>query len=332
MTRLPSGLVYSHDSEPGFLREAKGDAETFAWDYRAPDGALVGDDETIERLNALAVPPAYRDVWYCCRENGHLQATGRDDRGRKQYRYHPDFRAAKEHEKFARTAEFGGVLPTLRKQVATDLRRRNLSAERMTAATVRMLDIGALRVGNRTYARANGAFGATTLKKEHADVRGDRVYLSYRGKGGKAREVQLSDGSLARLARRCQDLPGQHLFAWADDRGEAHGVSSDAVNAYIRDHAGDDFTAKHFRTWHASAIAYYELVKAAGDLTLKAMLEPVAERLGNTITISRKSYVHPKLIDAAKSGDLAGTDLRLPRKSKYLASYERGLIDFLTKD
>lgn len=325
MASLPSGLIFTDDSEPGFSRSRKGKG----WRYTDPSGASVDDDAVVARLNSLAVPPAYREVWYCLPENGHLQATGRDDRGRKQYRYHPEFRAHQEAGKFARTAEFGNALPPLREQVENDLRRRSLSHERMRAAMVRMLDIGALRVGNRDYALRNGAFGATTLQKDHAEVRGESVYLDYTAKGGKERSVRLTDGSLARLARRCHDLPGQHLFGWEDERGHVRGVTSGEVNEYLREHMGEGFTAKNFRTWHASAIAFHEITKAGGDLTLKAMLTPVAERLGNTITISRKSYVHPALIELVKSGEAADAGLQLPRKTKYLASYERGLIQFL---
>jgi DNA topoisomerase-1 len=275
------------------------------------------------------VPPAYTDVWYCRWADGHLQATGRDDKGRKQYRYHVDYRAQQEADKFSRTAAFGTALPKIRAQVEADLRRRNLSFERMLAATVRMLDIGALRVGNRSYARS-GAYGATTLTKAHAEVSGNTVHLHYKAKGGKDRNVRLSDASLARLAKRCQDLSGQHLFAWTDEDGRTRGVSSGEVNDYIRAAMGGDFTAKNFRTWHASAIAFWEIVKSDGNITLKDMLTPVAERLGNTITISRKSYVHPALIDCVKQdGCSPVAGLKLPRKTKYLASYERGLIDFL---
>ena len=326
MATLPRNLRYSDDSEPGISRRKR----YGKWHYFQPEGERITCRDTIGRLNGLAVPPAYAGVWYCRHDNGHLQATGRDEKGRKQYRYHPEFRAAQEADKFSRTAAFGEALPEIRARVEADLRRRNLSFERMLAATVRMLDIGALRVGNSGYARTNGAYGATTLTKDHARVSGGSVHLNYTAKGGKTRDVHLSDGSLARLARRCQDLPGQHLFAWQDQDGRSRGVSSGEVNDYIRSAMGEGFTAKHFRTWHASAIAYWEIVKADGDITLKAMLEPVAERLGNTIAISRKSYVHPALIECVKDGDCAdGPGLKLPQKKKYLASYERGLIEFL---
>ena len=327
MSTSAAPLRYVEDSEPGFSRRRR----YSTWHYFDPDGARITHDKTLSRLDGLAVPPAYTQVWYCCDANGHLQATGRDAKGRKQYRYHEAFRAKQEADKFGRTAEFGRQLPAIRETVERDLRRRNLSQERMLAATVRMLDIGALRIGNQDYARRNGAYGATTLTKDHADVRGDRLHLNYTAKGGKQREINLTDGSLARLARRCQDLSGQHLFAWQDQDGRARGVSSGEVNDYIREAMGADFTAKHFRTWHASAIAFWEIIKSGGDISLKAMLEPVAERLGNTVAISRKSYVHPALIEMAKENEtefVAG--LRLPRKTKYLASYERGLIELLS--
>ena len=319
-------LKYVQDSEPGYTRRWR----YKTWHYFRTDGERITEKSEIERLNGLAVPPAYKEVWYCRFPNGHLQATGRDDKGRKQYRYHPLFRAQQEADKFSRTADFGKALPAIREQVEADLRRRNLSFERMLAATVRLLDIGVLRVGNDDYASRNDTYGATTLTKDHAEVRGESVYLDYTAKGGKERSLRLSDGSLARLARRCHDLPGQHLFAWTDEKDRPRGVSSEEVNEYIRSAMGEDFTAKHFRTWHASAIAYRQVLDSDGGLTLKAMLEPVAEKLGNTVTISRKSYVHPALIDCVKKDgceEIAG--LRLPRATKYLAPHERGLIDFL---
>lgn len=325
MAASASDLRYVDDTEPGYSRRRRGKG----WHYFAPDGERISQRDEIARLNALAVPPAYTDVWYCRWADGHLQATGRDDKGRKQYRYHADYRAQQEADKFSRTAAFGCALPEIRARVEADLRRRNLSFERMLAATVRMLDIGALRVGNRSYARS-GAYGATTLTKAHAEVSGNTVHLHYKAKGGKDRNIRLSDASLARLAKRCHDLSGQHLFAWTDEGGRTRGVSSGEVNDYIRAAMGGDFTAKNFRTWHASAIAFWEIVKSDGGITLKNMLTPVAERLGNTITISRKSYVHPALIECVKNdgcGSVAG--LKLPRKTKYLASYERGLIEFL---
>ncbi|MEO0500141.1 MAG: DNA topoisomerase IB [Pseudomonadota bacterium] len=329
MASTSATLRYVDDSAPGIGRRWRYER----WHYFRPDGECIKAAEEVERLNGLAVPPAYENVWYCLWPNGHLQATGRDARGRKQYRYHPEYRAQREADKFSRTVSFGEALPAMRERVAMDLRRRNLSRERMLAATVRLLDVGRLRIGNEDYARRNDTQGATTLTEDEVDIRGDRLYLDYTAKGGKRRQIHVEDGSLARLARRCQDLPGQHLFAWEDEDGEAHDVSSDEVNDYIRATMGEDFTAKHFRTWHASAIAYREIMAVDGDLTLKAMLTPVAEELGNTITVSRKSYVHPALVDWVKSeagaGAATAAGLPLPEEGAYLAPHERGLLDFL---
>ncbi|MBV7256454.1 DNA topoisomerase IB [Pacificimonas sp. WHA3] len=325
---FPSQLRYVDDAQPGISRRWR----YKRWHYFDPHGERIARQRDINRLNGLAVPPAYENVWYCQWPDGHLQATGRDAKGRKQYRYHPEFRALREADKFSRTVEFGRALPVLREQVEADLRRRNLSRERVLAAMVRLLDAGRIRVGNDDYARRNNTKGATTLTDEDVDVRGDRLYLEYTAKGGKARKLHVDDGSLARLARRCQDLPGQHLFAWEGDDGKGHRVSSDEVNAYIRAATQSDFTAKHFRTWHASAIAFRQIVRSGGDLTLKDMLAPVAKELGNTIAISRKSYVHPALIEYAKnhaSTDVAG--LKLPPATAYLRPHERGLIDFLAR-
>ncbi len=321
-------LRYVDDSIPGLTRRWR----YKTWHYFSPDGDRVKEEGEIRRLNSLAVPPAYRQVWYCPLPNGHLQATGRDDRGRKQYRYHPDYRAQREADKFSRTAAFGEALPAMRKQVESDLRRTSLSKERMLAATVRLLDVGRLRVGNEDYARRNDTRGATTLTDDNVDVRGDSLYLDYRAKGGKIRKFRVADGALARLARRVHDeLPGQHLFAYENGDGQPHTVSSEDVNDYIRSAMGEDFTAKHFRTWHASAIAYQQIVQSDGGLTLKAMLTPVAEQLGNTIAISRKSYVHPALIDCVKADGCAGqAGLKLPRATAYLSPHERGLISFLS--
>ena len=322
-------LRYVDDSEPGLTRRWR----YKSWHYFQPEGHRVTQEDEIQRLNSLAVPPAYENVWYCRWPNGHLQATGRDARGRKQYRYHPQFREAQEADKFSRTAAFGDALPAMRKQVEADLRRRTLSRERMLAATVRLLDIGKLRVGNDSYAKENDTRGATTLTEDDAVVRGDSLYLDFVGKGGKARCLRVQDAALARLARRCHDLPGQRLFAWRDDDGEAHSVSSCEVNEYIRAAMGTDFTAKHFRTWHASVIAFQQIIESDGGLTLKAMLTPVAEQLGNTMAISRKSYVHPALIACVKEDgcrDAAG--LKLPRRTAYLSANERGLIEFLRRE
>lgn len=319
-------LSYCDDGKPGITRKKIGRA----WGYFDPDGKRVTDRDEIDRLNAIGLPPAYVDAWFCPKPNGHIQAVGWDEKGRKQYRYHTHFREAQEASKYERTREFGEVLPRLRKRVAADLRKRTMSKERAVAAVVRLLDIGHIRVGNESYAKTNKSFGATTLRKRHAKVSGGTVKLKFKAKSGKECVCNLSDRSLARFVKACQDLDDQHLFAWLDKAGEAQPVGSSDVNAYIRDVTGEDFTAKHFRTWAASVTAFEALAQAEHDLSLKALLEPVTEKLGNTPAIARKSYVHPRLIDLIKRGQSAFRKrLKLPRQGRWLSASERGLIKFL---
>lgn len=321
-------IIHSHDGMPGISRRALKQG----WAYRAADGSRITDRDEIDRLNAIAMPPAYRDCWFCPSPHGHIQATGYDERGRKQYRYHPDFRAAQEAAKYDRCAGFGNRLPRLRAKIEADLRKRALSRDRAVAAVVRLLDLGHVRVGNEGYAKANKSFGATTLRRRHAKLEGRSLKLQYRAKSGRIRVLRITDGSLIGFVRKCQDLPGQHLFGWLDDAGEAHPVTSSDVNAYIRDAMGEDFTAKHFRTWGASVIAFETLATAPSHIGLKTLLEPVTAALGNTPSIARKSYVHPDLIELAKDRDAQAAfreTLALPRTTRYLSRAERGLIAFL---
>ena len=320
-------IVYCDDTMPGITRRKV----RHGWGYWDPQGNRITDRGEIDRLNRIGLPPAYRDAWFSPDPNGHIQAVGWDERGRKQYRYHPDFRAAQESAKYDRCAAFGLALPRLRARVEADLKTRSHSKERTVAAIVRLLDIGYLRVGNEGYARANKSFGATTLRDRHAEIRGQTLNLCYRAKSGKMRTLVITDRSLARFVKKCQDLPGQQLFQYINGDGQPHGVSSTDVNEYIREATGDDFTAKHFRTWGASAIAFETLASADHDIGLKAMLEPVTEALGNTPAIARKSYVHPALIELAKGDQTSFREhLDLPRSTRYLDRYERGLIAFLT--
>jgi len=312
--------------DPGITRRRRG----ARWHYFDAGGARITDPAEIARLNALAVPPAYIDVWFCPEPDGHLQAVGTDARGRLQYRYHPDFRAGQEAAKFDRCAAFGRALPAIRKRVAADLALPGLPREKVLAAVVRLLDEGRLRIGNDAYARENRSYGATTLRNGHARVTGGKVRLCYRGKHGKTHEVTLADRALARIVRRCQDLPGQHLFQYQGDDGAPHRIGSADVNAYLREAMGEGFSAKHFRTWGASVIAYETIRAAGGELTLKALLEPVCAALGNTPAIARKSYVHPALIAAVRDGTGAAiANERLPRATPWLDASERGLIGFL---
>ena len=320
-------LRYVDDSTPGITRRRRGRY----WQYFHPDGSRVTDRAEIDRLNAIGLPPAYRKCWFCPHPNGHIQAIGHDARGRRQYRYHPDFRAEREARKYERLADFGGMLPKLRKQVEEDIAGKPTSCEAVVAAVIRLIDASHMRVGNEEYAKSNKSFGATTLRNRHAKVGRGTVKIAYPGKHGIRRTVTISDRNLARIARRTQDLPGQHLFEYLDDTGEARPVGSVDVNDYIREAMGEAFTAKDFRTWGASVIAFAELARrtdAERAIGIKTVIAPVAEALGNTPAISRKSYVHPALIDAAKEAGALG-DGALPRATKYLSAAERGLIDFL---
>lgn len=325
MATKPSKLIYVDDDLPGITRRKCGKG----WAYYDSEGKLIKDKAEKERLNAVALPPAYRDAWFCPAENGHILATGVDDKGRKQYRYHPDFRAQREGEKFDGCLEFGHLLPLIRKRVEQDLETPTLSKARAIASVVRLLDLGAIRIGNPAYARRNNSFGATTLCRRHAEVTGTTLRLRYKGKGGKQREVELSDGSLAKCVRRMQDLPGQHLFQWEDDAGETHDVTSSCVNDYLCETMGYHFTAKNFRTWHASVMAFERLAEARERLTIKAVLEDVAESLGNTPAVTRKSYVHPAVIELVERQEEWREGLELPRRTRWLSRSERGLIELL---
>jgi len=323
-------LRHSSDTEPGVRRERMGRH----WAYFGPDGERIRDRAEIERLNAIGLPPAYTDAWFCADPNGHLQATGVDARGRKQYRYHPQFRAQQEETKFDGLVEFGKALPRLRRRVARDLKRRDLRRETVMAAIVRLLDKAHLRVGNEEYARENRSFGVTTLRSRHLQRKGKRLLMRFKGKGGIVREVNITDTNLKRVIRRLDDLPGQMLFQYIDRHGELRHVSSTDVNDYIRDATGKAFTAKHFRTWSASVIAFEQLLKKAEDarISVKTVIAPVAEALGNTPAISRKSYVHPKLLDAVKENPrdpLGGYQRPAPRER--LSSTEEGLLAFLAE-
>lgn len=321
-------LRHSSDTIPGITRKRA----SHGWAYFLPSGDRITDRDEIDRLNAIALPPAYRDAWYCPYPNGHLLATGVDARGRKQYRYHPDFRAQQEADKYERCAQFGRALPKLRASVEKDLAGRKLARDTVVAAVVRLLDLGHIRVGNEAYAKSNKSFGATTLRNRHVRVEGARLRLEYVGKSGKKQRLTIEDRRLAGIVRRMQDLPGQHLFEYLDEDGAPHPVTSEDVNDYIRAATDGDFTAKHFRTWGASLLAFEHILDTAqgGKISLKPMLEAVASALGNTPAISRKSYIHPALIELCRSekpGELCM--LKLPRATRYLTGRERALIGFL---
>ncbi len=322
-------LRHSSDSEPGYARKRMGRY----WAYFDGD-KRVTDRATIDRLNAIALPPAYSDAWFCKDPNGHLQATGIDDRGRKQYRYHPDFRANAEASKFAGLHEFGKALPKIRRRVDQDLRQRPLSKEKVVAAVVRLLDDEYLRVGSQEYTKENKSFGATTLLSRQVHDDGRKVKMRFRGKSGVEQEVTITDRTLRRIVRQLQELPGQPLFQYVNGDDSPHHVTSNDVNDYIREATEGEFTAKHFRTWGASVLAFEQLMdlEESKRISLNTMIEPVAEALGNTVAMSRKAYVHPALIEAVKEhprDPLRG--LERPRARKWLSDCEVGLLHFLAK-
>ncbi len=319
-------LIFVDDDLPGITRKKKGEN----WCYIAASGEPINKTAEIKRLNAIALPPAYQDAWFCPASNGHILATGYDAKGRKQYRYHPDFRAQMEAEKYANCVSFGKSLPLLRARVAQDLQGKQLDFRAIVAAIVRLLDVCALRVGNDRYAKTNGSFGATTLRRRHAKLTGKQVTLSYKAKSGKLREVNVTDRILSSLIKRLQDIPGQQLFQYLDENDKPRPVGSSEVNAYIKEAMGADFSAKHFRTWSGSLMAFELLADAKEDVTLKALLEHVSGHLGNTPAIARKSYIHPALIDLTKGDQNTWRKgLQLPRKTKYMSREERGLVAML---
>ncbi len=323
-------LRHSSDTEPGITRKRMGSY----WAYFDSDKKRVTDREEIDRLNAIALPPAYTDAWFCADPNGHLQATGIDARGRKQYRYNAEFRARRDSAKYEGLLEFGKALPRIRRRVEEDLKRRNLAREAVLAAIVRLLDIEHIRVGNEEYARENKSFGATTLRRRHLKRTGHGLMMRFTGKHGIVHEAKITDTSLKRMVKRCQELPGQMLFQYVNGDGDPKPISSGDVNEYIKEACGADFTAKHFRTWNANVIACEQLLKKAehARITVKTVVEPVAEALGNTPAISRQSYVHPKLLEAVKEDPrdpLSG--MERPRGRKRLSTAEVALIEFLQR-
>lgn len=299
-----AGLRYTSDASPGIRRVRRG----AGFGYRSPTGAWIRDEATLRRIRSLAIPPAYTDVWICADANGHMQATGRDARGRKQYRYHARFRAERESSKFCRLVEFGSALGRIRRHVAGCLGGRRPSGpdhDTVLAAMVRILDTVFLRVGNGEYMRSNRSYGLTTLRPHHVGVQGSRIRLRFRGKGGRTQMHQLSDPAVARVIRRCQQLPGQELFQFIDDDHRPHSVGSADVNDFLASITGERFTAKDFRTWHGSvqALALLRRARSRPDPAPSAssIVQEVARRLGNTATVCRKFYIHPQVLRLIES-------------------------------
>ncbi|MEA3199048.1 MAG: topoisomerase [Thermoplasmata archaeon] len=301
-----AGLRHASDGEPGLARRRAGRG----FCYHDAQGRLVRDPATLARIRRLAIPPAWRDVWICADERGHLQATGRDARGRKQYRYHPRWRETRDGTKYGKLLAFGAALPAIRARVESDLTRPGVPREKVLACVVRLLDETHARVGNDEYARTNGSYGLTTILNDHAEVRGARVRLRFRGKAGVEHEVEVDDPRIARLVRRCQGLPGEELFCYQDEAGGVRDVKSEDVNAYLREAAGDGFTAKDFRTWGGTVLALEALAEAGpfgsqaeGKRRVVAAIKRVAARLGNTPAVCRKSYVHPAVVECYLAGE-----------------------------
>ena len=305
-----AGLRYVSDESPGIRRRRQGEG----FSYLTPAGEPLTDAATLDRIRALAIPPAWTDVWICPLANGHVQATGRDARGRKQYRYHDRWREVRDENKYGRMVDFARALPRIRRRVARDLRHRGLPREKVVAVVVRLLEMTLMRVGNEEYARENRSFGLTTLRGRHARVRGARVAFLFRGKGGKEHQVSIADRRLARIVKQCQDLPGQELFQYVEADGSRHRIDSDAVNEYLQETSGEDFTAKDFRTWAGTVLAARALQElqqfdseAQAKRNVLRAIETVARQLGNTRAISRKCYVHPAVVEAYMDGTMAET-------------------------
>jgi len=330
---IAAGLHYISDTAPGIRRERRGRG----FCYRDPDGAVVRDADTLQRIRALAIPPAYRDVWICTSARGHLQATGRDARGRKQYRYHPDWRPLRDANKFDRIVAFGRALPKLRHRVRADLALPGLPREKVLAGVVAIMACTLIRVGNDCYARQNGSFGLTTLRTRHARFLGQELRLQFNGKSGRAHEAGITDTRLLRLVRAMHDLPGQRLFQYRDADGGLVPVESSDVNAYLRECMGDAFTAKDFRTWGATEAAFRQLAEIPADAATsetaaagvcKEVVTAVAAMLGNTPTVCRKSYVDPRVFAGWRDGRLH----RRAQRARGPRQWEAALLGFLARD
>jgi DNA topoisomerase I len=327
---LAARLRYVSDSAPGITRRRAGTA--FA--YRDATGTVIRDTATLARIKALAVPPAWTDVWICAEPRGHLQATGRDVRGRKQYRYHPRWRAVRDETKYEHMLVFGRTLPRIRRRVAQDLRRAGLPRQKVLAAVVRLMERTLARVGNPEYARDNHSFGLTTLRDRHMRVLAGRVELDFRGKSGVRHRSVVADRKLARILKRCRDLPGSELFQYLDDDGERHSIDSGDLNDYLREISGADITAKDFRTWAATSLALLALARHGDEAPTKQavveMVQEVAAQLGNTPAVCRKCYIHPAVIESFATGKLAPfVALLRGGAAAQTACVERALIRFL---
>jgi len=308
-----AGLRYVHDDRPGIRREPlkEGDGAKGGFRYLDARGDIIDDEATLKRIKSLVIPPAWTDVWICPQANGHLQATGKDARGRKQYRYHPKWRTVRDEVKYERMINFGKALPQIRKEVDRALRLPGLPREKVLATIVYLLEATMMRIGNDEYARENKSYGLTTLRNRHVKIDGSEVEFRFRGKSGVHHDVKVHDRRLARIIQRTRDLPGQDLFQYLDEDGERHTVGSSDVNDYLRTITGEDYTAKDFRTWSGTvlaAMALQEFEKFDSEAQAKKnvvrAIEAVSEKLGNTPSVCRKCYVHPAVLDAYLDGTM----------------------------
>jgi DNA topoisomerase-1 len=299
-----AGLIYIDDQGSGITRRKSGKG----WSYRDAAGGKISDKAVIERVNRIGIPPAYTDVWICADERGHIQATGRDAKGRKQYRYHERFREVRDSTKYEHMLTFAEALPGIRERINADMGRRGLPREKVLATVVRLLETTMIRVGNADYAKQNQSYGLTTLNDRHVKVEGGELRFRFKGKSGKQWNLKLADRRVAKIVKQSQDLPGQHLFQYVDEEGEQREVSSSDVNAYLREISGSDITAKDFRTWTGTVLAALALAEfekfdseAAAKKNVRAAIEKVSARLGNTPAVCRRCYVHPEVIDSYMS-------------------------------
>lgn len=334
---VPAGLFYSTDTEPGIARLRRGKS----FGYKDSKGRWIRDRAEVQRIGKLAIPPAYTGVWICASPNGHLQATGRDAKGRKQYRYHETWRQERDTGKFERLLHFARILSGLRRKVGLQLKQKEHSRELLLATIVRLLDTTLIRVGNDQYAKENGSFGLTTLRNRHVRIEGDSLELSFRGKSGVSHKVQVKDSRVLRVVRRCLHLPGQELFQYRDADSQLHAIGSGDVNDFLNQLCGERFTAKDFRTWHGSVLALETLRKFCGasgeSFTLKQLLAEVSESLGNTPAVCRKAYIHPRVLElgiqlAAMNGQGVFDD-HVPAVTKVaagLSAAEGRLVAFLS--
>jgi DNA topoisomerase-1 len=328
-----AALRHVNDAEPGIRRHRAGKGFTSI----SATGRRLRDQATLGRIRALAIPPAWTEVWICRDPSGHLQATGRDARGRKQYRYHPRWSAVRDAAKYARLTAFARALPAIRRRVRKDLKQKGLPRTKVLAILVRLLEDTLVRIGNEEYARENGSYGLTTMQDRHAKDVGQRVRLRFRGKSGTSHDVRITDARVARLVKRCRELPGQRLFQYIDDEGSLQPVGSGDINAYLREITGADFTAKDFRTWGGTVLATAHLPTAPveappGPAARRAAVEGVAEALGNTVAICRKCYIHPAVLRAFEDEDTLRRWLAArarPTATRGLTLNQRSLLAFL---